>query len=79
MEWYIAPQQQAELRAARTARAAALKADLKAAEKLRRTRYAAATAPAPPRPRHFVTRTEAQAELSASSTGDLAVRAAGSA
>ncbi|WP_265935527.1 Mu transposase C-terminal domain-containing protein [Actinacidiphila bryophytorum] len=69
------PQQRAALRAARTARAAALKADLKAAEKLRRTRYAAATVPAPPRPRHVVTRAEAQAELSALAAADLASRA----
>ncbi|TDU01645.1 putative transposase [Streptomyces sp. 846.5] len=75
---YLADQatkeQRKALRGAREAAARALRADLKAAERLRRDRYAAATAPAEPRHRDAVTAAEAAAEL-ASHEGDLSARA----
>jgi putative transposase len=58
------PEQVAELLKARETRAKALKADLRAAEKARRARYAAATTPAPARPVRAVTSDEAPEELS---------------
>ena len=63
------PDQIAELRKARETRAKALKTDLRAAEKARRARYAAATTPAPAQPVSAVTTDEATAELA-----DAAVR-----
>ncbi|GGO97964.1 Mu transposase C-terminal domain-containing protein [Wenjunlia tyrosinilytica] len=69
------PAQRNALRAARDARARALKADLKAAEKLRRARYSAATTAAPPRRREAITAQQAQAELARSRHTDLAARA----
>ncbi|MFE4977706.1 Mu transposase C-terminal domain-containing protein [Kitasatospora sp. NPDC056651] len=65
------PEQVRALRAARTAAARRLRADLKAAEKLRRRRFAAATTPAPPRPLATLTAAEADAELAAADGRDL--------
>ncbi|MFI5987373.1 Mu transposase C-terminal domain-containing protein [Streptomyces sp. NPDC051555] len=52
-----------------------LKADLKAAEKLRKTRYTATTTAAVPRPRRTVTSSQAEAEIARSRGVDLAARA----
>lgn len=69
------PEQVRALRAARTAAARRLRADLKAAEKLRRRRFAAATTPAPPRLLGTLTAAEADAELAAADGRDLRVLA----
>ncbi|MFJ6701141.1 Mu transposase C-terminal domain-containing protein, partial [Streptomyces sp. NPDC091272] len=68
-------EQRRELSALRDARARALKADLKAAERQRRTRYTATTTPAAPRPRRTVTQQQAQEELARGRAVDLAARA----
>ncbi|WP_425555338.1 Mu transposase C-terminal domain-containing protein [Kitasatospora arboriphila] len=65
------PEQVRALKAARTAAARRLRADLKAAEKLRRQRFAAVTAPAPPEPLGTLTAAEAAAELEAADGRDL--------
>jgi putative transposase len=65
------PEQIRALRAARTTAARRLRADLKAAEKLRRRRFAAATTPAPPHPLGTLTAAEADAELAATDGRDL--------
>ncbi|MFJ2191699.1 Mu transposase C-terminal domain-containing protein [Kitasatospora sp. NPDC087861] len=59
------------LKAARTAAARRLRADLKAAEKLRRQRFAAATTAAPPEPLDTLTAAEAATELEATDSRDL--------
>jgi putative transposase len=59
------------LKAARTAAARRLRADLKAAEKLRRQRFAAVTTPTPPEPLGALTAAEATAELEAADSRDL--------
>jgi putative transposase len=69
------PAQRRALSQVRESKARALKADLKAAEKLSRTRYTATTTPAAPRPRRSVTGQQAQEEISRARTGDLAARA----
>jgi putative transposase len=56
-------EQIAQLRRARAASSRRLRADLNAAERVRRTRYAAATAPGPLQPVTAVTAAEADAEL----------------
>ncbi|MFJ8165608.1 Mu transposase C-terminal domain-containing protein [Streptomyces sp. NPDC096136] len=63
------------LSAVREKKARELKADLKAAEKLRRTRYAATTTPGAPRPRRTVTGQQARAEIAEARATDLAARA----
>lgn len=63
------------LSSVREKKARALKADLKAAEKLRRTRYAATTTPGAPRPRRTVTGQQARAEIAEARATDLAARA----
>jgi len=68
-------EQRKALRTAREARARALKADLKAAEKLRRSRYTAVTVPASPSPRSVVTAEDAEMELTRARQTDLAARA----
>ena len=65
------PEQIAELRKARATRAKALKADLRAAEKARRTRYAAATEAEPAQPVHGITSAQAAAELAATDVPPL--------
>jgi len=62
-----------ELRRARETRRRQLQADLRAAEKARRTRYAAATTPAPEQPISTVTAAEAAVELA--DAGDEQMRA----
>jgi putative transposase len=57
------PEQIEQLRQARAERRRRLQADLKAAEKTRRQRYAAATSPEPARPVRAVTAAEAASEL----------------
>jgi putative transposase len=57
------PEQIAQVHRARAARRRQLQADLRAAEKARRIRYAAATAALPPRPVTAVTAAQAAAEL----------------
>ncbi|MBP0458978.1 Mu transposase C-terminal domain-containing protein [Streptomyces montanisoli] len=56
-------EQSRAVRNARTAQARRLRADLKAAEKLRRTRYQAATTAAPPQSLGALTQEQAEAEL----------------
>ncbi|MGA5142987.1 Mu transposase C-terminal domain-containing protein [Streptomyces azureus] len=68
-------EQRRALSSVREKKARALKADLKAAEKLRRTRYTATTTPGTPRPRRTVTRQQAQAEIARAKATDLAARA----
>ncbi|MFE7404179.1 Mu transposase C-terminal domain-containing protein [Streptomyces sp. NPDC057557] len=68
-------EQRRALSAVREKKARALKADLKAAEKLRRTRYTATTTPGTPRPRRTVTGQQAQAEIARAKATDLAARA----
>ncbi|MFE5833443.1 Mu transposase C-terminal domain-containing protein [Streptomyces sp. NPDC056488] len=68
-------EQRRALSSVRDKKARALKADLKAAEKLRKTRYTATTTAAAPRPRRTVTSSEAQAEIARSRGVDLAARA----
>ncbi|MGP3990770.1 Mu transposase C-terminal domain-containing protein [Streptomyces sp. 3N207] len=69
------PEQRRALSAVREKKARALKADLKAAEKLRRTRYTATTTPGTPRPRRTVTGKQAQEEIARAQATDLAARA----
>ncbi|WP_064457887.1 Mu transposase C-terminal domain-containing protein [Streptomyces hygroscopicus] len=69
------PAQRHALSEVRESKARALKADLKAAEKLRRTRYTATTTPAAPHPRRSVTAQQAQEEISRARAMDLAARA----
>ncbi|MFE1442927.1 Mu transposase C-terminal domain-containing protein [Streptomyces sp. NPDC058739] len=69
------PEQRRELSAVRDAKARALRADLKAAERLRRTRYTATTTAAAPRPRRTVTGPQAEEELARAGAADLAARA----
>lgn len=52
-----------------------MKADLKAAEKLRKARYTATTTAAAPRPRRTVTSSQAEAEIARARGVDLAARA----
>ncbi|WTH04861.1 Mu transposase C-terminal domain-containing protein [Streptomyces sp. NBC_01578] len=59
------PEQIRAVKAARTASARRLKADLKAAEKLRRRRFEASTTAAPPRPLTSSTSAQAEEELGA--------------
>ncbi|MFJ5546502.1 Mu transposase C-terminal domain-containing protein [Streptomyces sp. NPDC093225] len=68
-------EQRRALSSVREKKARQLKADLKAAEKLRRTRYTATTTAAAPRPRRTVTAAQAQAEIVEAQAGDLAARA----
>lgn len=68
-------EQRRALASVRDNKARALKADLKAAEKLRKARYSATTTAAAPRPRRTVTSFEAQAEIARSRGVDLAARA----
>src|SRR6266496_4648503 len=67
------PEQVAQVHRARADRRRRLQADLRAAEKARRIRYAAATAAVPPQPVAAVTGAEAAAELAAA--GDKTLRA----
>ncbi|WP_078993155.1 Mu transposase C-terminal domain-containing protein [Streptomyces sp. MMG1121] len=68
-------EQRRALSSVREKKARALKADLQAAEKLRRTRYTATTAPSTPRPRRTVTGQQAQEEIAHAGQTDLAARA----
>ncbi|WP_413777868.1 transposase [Streptomyces sp. AM8-1-1] len=68
-------EQRRALSSVREKKARALKADLKAAEKLRRTRYTATTTPGAPRPRRTVTSGQAEAEIARATGVDLAARA----
>ncbi|MFJ7272337.1 Mu transposase C-terminal domain-containing protein [Streptomyces sp. NPDC099050] len=68
-------EQRRALSSVREKKARALKADLKAAEKLRKTRYAATTTAAAPRPRRTVTSSQAEAEIARARGVDLAARA----
>lgn len=68
-------EQRRALASVRERKARALKADLKAAEKLSRTRYTATTMPAAPHPRRSVTGQQAQEEISRAQAGALAARA----
>ncbi|WP_234321874.1 transposase family protein [Streptomyces xanthophaeus] len=68
-------EQRRALSSVREKKARALKADLKAAEKLRKTRYTATTTAAMPRPRRTVTSSQAEAEISRARGVDLAARA----
>nr|WP_244943633.1 transposase family protein [Streptomyces inhibens] len=68
-------EQRRALASVRERKARALKADLKAAEKQRRTRYTATTTPDVPRPRRAVTGQQAQAEIARGKATDLAARA----
>ncbi|MGW3046040.1 Mu transposase C-terminal domain-containing protein, partial [Kitasatospora sp. NPDC001159] len=76
---YLADQaseeQRKALRAARDAAARALRADWKAAERLRRDRYGAATTPEAPRRLGAVTTAEAAQRLARTGERDLADRA----
>jgi putative transposase len=63
------------VRRARATRARRLKADLEAAEKLRRPRYAAATSPSAPRRLGALTAAEADGELAAGEGADLSALA----
>jgi putative transposase len=65
------PEQIRSVTAVRTAAARRLKADLKAAEKQRRRRFAASTTAAPARPLGSLTQAEAEAELATSARSDL--------
>ncbi|MFD5423157.1 Mu transposase C-terminal domain-containing protein [Streptomyces sp. NPDC127069] len=69
------PDQRRALSRVRESRARALKADLKAAEKLRRTRYTATTTAAVPGWRRTETAREAEAEIVRAQAVDLAARA----
>ncbi|MFJ6054642.1 Mu transposase C-terminal domain-containing protein [Streptomyces sp. NPDC092307] len=69
------PAQRRALSQVRESNARALKADLKAAEKLSRTRYTATTTPTAPLPRRSVTGQQAQEEISRAQAVDLAARA----
>ncbi|MEU8943680.1 Mu transposase C-terminal domain-containing protein [Streptomyces goshikiensis] len=69
------PAQRRALSRVRESRARALKADLKAAEKLRRTRYTATTTAAAPGRRRTETASEAEAEIVRAQAVDLAARA----
>ncbi len=69
------PAQRRALSKVRESKARALKADLKAAEKLSRTRYTATTTPAAPHPRRSVTEQQAHEEISRARAVDLAARA----
>ncbi|MGW6821627.1 hypothetical protein [Streptomyces sp. NPDC055005] len=69
------PAQRRALSQVRESKARALKADLKAAEKLSRTLYTATTTPAAPLPRRSVTGQQAQEEISRARAVDLAARA----
>lgn len=68
-------EQRRALSSVREKKARQLKADLKAAEKLRKTRYTATTTAAVPRPRRTVTSSQAEAEISRARGADLAARA----
>ncbi len=68
-------EQRRALSSVREKKARALRADLKAAEKLRRTRYSATTTPDAPRPRRAVTGRQAQAEIARARATDLVARA----
>ncbi|MCP3771318.1 DDE-type integrase/transposase/recombinase [Streptomyces sp. MAR25Y5] len=68
-------EQRRALASVREQKARALKADLKAAEKLRRTRYTATSTPDAPRPRHVVTGQQARVEIARAKATDLAARA----
>ncbi len=68
-------EQRKALRAARQTAARALKADLKAAERLRRDRYSAATTASAPQRLGALTSVEAEAELAHARTPDLTARA----
>lgn len=68
-------EQRRALGSVREKKARQLKADLKAAEKLRKTRYTATTTAAAPRPRRTVTSSQAEAEIARSRGADLAARA----
>ena len=65
------PEQVRALKAARTAAARRLRADLKAAEKLRRQRFAAVTTAVSPQPLGTLTAAQAAAELEAADGRDL--------
>ncbi|MFE6744146.1 Mu transposase C-terminal domain-containing protein [Streptomyces tubercidicus] len=68
-------EQRRALSSVRDKKARQLKADLKAAEKLRKTRYTATTTAAAPRPRRTVTSSQAEAEIARARAVDLAARA----
>ncbi|MET9080140.1 transposase family protein [Streptomyces sp. NPDC004232] len=68
-------EQRRALSSVREKKARALKADLKAAEKLRRTRYTATTTPDAPCPRRTLTGRQAQQEITRARVTDLAARA----
>ncbi|WP_425337997.1 Mu transposase C-terminal domain-containing protein [Streptomyces violaceorubidus] len=68
-------EQRRALSSVREKKARALKADLKAAEKLRRTRYTATTTPDVPRPRRAITGQQARTEIASAKAADLAARA----
>ncbi|WP_185902622.1 hypothetical protein [Streptomyces sp. WAC05292] len=68
-------EQRRKLISDREKKARALKADLKAAEKLRKARYTATTTAAVPHPRRTVTSSQAEAEISRARGADLAARA----
>ncbi|MFE5586388.1 Mu transposase C-terminal domain-containing protein [Kitasatospora sp. NPDC056531] len=69
------PEQRKALDTTRKARARALKADLKAGERLRRPRYAAVTTATPPERLGALTAAEAEAELAPTRVPDLTARA----
>ncbi|MFJ8313121.1 MULTISPECIES: Mu transposase C-terminal domain-containing protein [unclassified Streptomyces] len=68
-------EQRRALSSVREKKARQLKADLKAAEKLRKARYTATTTAAAPRPRRTVTSSQAEAEIARARGVDLAARA----
>ncbi|MFJ7209291.1 Mu transposase C-terminal domain-containing protein [Streptomyces sp. NPDC098789] len=68
-------EQRRALSSVREKKARQLKADLKAAEKLRKTRYTETTTAAVPRPRRTVTSSQAEEEIARSRGVDLAARA----
>ncbi|MEU9237814.1 transposase family protein [Streptomyces subrutilus] len=68
-------EQRRALSSVREKKARALKADLKAAEKLRKARYTATTTAAVPRPRRTVTSSQAEVEIARARGADLAARA----
>ncbi|MEU8502074.1 transposase family protein [Streptomyces lavendulae] len=68
-------EQRRALSSVREKKARALKADLKAAERLRKARYTATTTAGAPRPRRTVTSSQAEAEIARSRGVDLAARA----
>ncbi|MEV8479393.1 Mu transposase C-terminal domain-containing protein [Streptomyces sp. NPDC051173] len=65
------PEQVRQVRGARTAKARRLRADAKAAAKLRRERFEAVTTAAPPQRLQALTELEAETELSSAATMDL--------